>query len=284
MKVLRVIGNVLIGIILFCLILSLSLIKSTKNFLEKDLILGVVKTSLVETINKGADKIKSNEKEIIDELFSDHETGEFVGMVIDNFNKYQLDKKSFSISEADAEKISSYLMKHKSEVIKISGDKVKDISDEEFKKLFSTENINKFANEIFEEVSDDIGSEIDKGIKVYNKITSDSVTIILIVSIIFCIILLALINWSVYKWMLVPGIDLIVSGLIMTLIFIGGVLINDILSTKKAVHEAIGNISFSAYIIVGAIEVVLGIILVVVYNVLKNRNLNQKIKELGTGE
>ena len=284
MKVLRVIGNVLIGIILFCLILSLSLIKSTKNFLEKDLILGVVKTSLVETINKGADKIKSNEKEIIDELFSDHETGEFVGMVIDNFNKYQLDKKSFSISEADAEKISSYLMKHKSEVIKISGDKVKDIADEEFKKLFSTENINKFANEIFEEVSDDIGSEIDKGIKVYNKITSDSVTIILIVSIIFCIILLALINWSVYKWMLVPGIDLIVSGLIMTLIFIGGVLINDILSTKKAVHEAIGNISFSAYIIVGAIEVVLGIILVVVYNVLKNRNLNQKIKELGTGE
>ena len=46
MKALRVIGNIIIGIVLFGLIFALTFTRSTKNFLEKDLIVGVVKEKI----------------------------------------------------------------------------------------------------------------------------------------------------------------------------------------------------------------------------------------------
>ena len=281
MKVLRVIGNIIIGLILFVSIFCLSFIKSTNNFLEKDLILGVVRASLEETINNEANKIKDGREEIIDEIFSDSELNDFVDIVINNFRVYQNDKVNFTISKNDIEKISSYAKKYKTQIIQISGDKIKDISETEFDEIFSSENINKFANKIYEKIDMSLGNEIDKVIEVYDKATSNKVAWILIGLIVFLIILLILINWSLYRWMLVPGICLIISGILMSLIFFMGMLLNDIISAEKVIKEAIGYISFNSYIVVGIIELVVGIIFVVAYNLLKNHKYNQQVNDLG---
>ena len=284
MKVLRIIGNIIIGIILFLLIFSLSFIKSTRNFLEKDLILGAVRLSLVEAISNETGKLKANQEEIISEIFNDRETDDFVSMIINNFQSYQNNKASFQISRSDIEKINKYVKKYKSQIIKISGDKIKDISEEEFEKMFSSENINKYANRIFEEISSSIGDEIDDVVNVYNNMTSNKITILLIILIVVFLILLLLINWSLYRWMLVPGICLIISGVLMSIVFFGGIILNEIVRAEKFIQEAIGEINFNSYIIVGIIEIVVGIILIVLYNVLKNKSLNKNIKSLNVAE
>ena len=284
MKVLRIIGNIIIGIILFLLIFSLSFIKSTRNSLEKDLILGAVRLSLVEAISNETGKLKANQEEIISEIFNDRETDDFVSMIINNFQSYQNNKASFQISRSDIEKINKYVKKNKSQIIKISGDKIKDISEEEFEKMFSSENINKYANRIFEEISSSIGDEIDDVVNVYNNMTSNKITILLIISIVVFLILLLLINWSLYRWMLVPGICLIISGVLMSIVFFGGIILNEIVRSGKFIQEAIGEINFNSYIIVGIIEIVVGIILIVLYNVLKNKSLNKNIKSLNVAE
>ena len=284
MKALKIIGNIIIGFILFGLIFSLSIIKSTQNFIEKDLIIGLVKASITETVSKEADRIKDNQKELINEIFNDEETKDFVGLVINSFVDFQNDKTNFSISDSDVEKIYSYAMKHKSQVITLYGNKISDMTDKEFKELFSSENVNRFANKIFEEISSDLGENLDKIISIYDKVTSSKVTVILIILIVFFIIVLGLINWSVYKWMLVPGICLIISGLILVLIYGAGSILNDIISEQKILKESIGGINFVNYIIVGGIEFIVGIILIVIYNIIDNRPLNEKIDSLANKE
>ena len=84
--------------------------------------------------------------------------------------------------------------------------------------------------------------------------------------------------------MLVHGVCLIVYGLLLTLIYGACTIINGIISAEKLLKETIGSINLTGYAILGAVEVVLGIILIVAYNMIDSRTLNQQIKELGTGK
>ena len=272
MKVLRIIGNVLIGILLFATVFALTFVRSTKNFLEKDLILGVVKEQITETIQEESGKITNKGQELLDNMLKDNDSSDIVRMVIDNFDNYQNDKINFKVSDADVEKIFSYALKHKGTIVEISGNKIKDLSDEEFKKIFSSENINKLANEIFGSIETDLGEGIDTAITAYSKATSKTALIILISSIVFLVILLLLINWSLYKWMLVAGIDLIVSGVFVGLIYVAGLFLNNIIDSVETIKKAIGEINLTGYLIWGIAEILIGIILIILYNIFKNKN------------
>ena len=284
MKELRIVGSIFVGIILFTLIFSLSVVKTTRNFFEKDLLISLVKATIVETLDKEADKIETNKDEIIDEIFSDKETGDIVHIVIDNFKKYQDNKTGFSVSDADVEKINLFALKHKGQISKISGDKIEELTDEKIKEMLSKENINKISNRIYEELSSEVGEEVDKAFDIYEEITSPRVTWIVIGAIIFLIILLGLINWSFYKWMLTTGICLLISGIFMCLMFLGCLFIGEIIKSVDWLNKALGNIDFTIYVIVGGIELIVGIILIVVHNSIKNKPFNEQINNLGVGE
>ena len=279
MKALRVIGNILFGIILCGLIFVLTFVRSTKNFLEKDVIVGVVKEKITESIKEGGDKLSQKGEELLDDMLKDNGANDIIRIVIDNFDNYQKDKLNFKVSDADVEKIYSYANKYKSTIVEISGNKVKEISDEEFKKIFSSENINSLANEVFGSFDEDLGDGIDIAIKAYSKATSNTALIALIASIIVVLLLLLLINWSLYKWMLIAGIDLIVTGAIICLIYVAGLIFNDVINSIDLIKEAIGKINLTGYIIWGSIEIVVGIILIIIYNVIKNKN-NEDLKKL----
>ena len=284
MKGLRIVGSVLVGIILFVLIFGLSITKTTKKFFEKDLLIGLVKTSIVETLNKEAGKIEANKDAIIDEIFSDKETENIVHIVIDNFKKYQTDKIGFSVSDADVEKINSFALKYKNQISKIAGDKVEDLTDEKLKEILSKENINNLSNRIYEEISSGIGDEVDEVFKIYEKLTSPKITWITISAIVFLIIVLGLINWSLYKWMMTTGTCLVLSGIIMCITYLGCLFINEIISTVDLLNKTLGHIDFSSYIIVGGIEIIVGTILIIVYHKINNKPFNDQINNLGVGE
>lgn len=272
MKALRTIGNVIIGIILFALIFTLSFTRSTKNILEKDVILNVIKSTITETIKEESGKITDNNKELIDNMLNDNDVSNIVRIVIDNYENYRDNKGSFKVSDADVEKIYSYALKYKDTIIEVSGKKVKNMSDAEFKELFSAENINKLANEVFSDIDDGAGEGIDIAVTMYGKITSDTVIIVLIISIIFFILLLFLINWSLYKWMQVTGIGLIVSGVLICMIFIAGVFLKDTILAVDSLKDTVSEINIMGYAIWGSIEIVTGILLIVLYCVIKKKN------------
>ena len=279
MKVLRIIGNILIGIILFALIFSLTFVRSTKNFLEKDVILGVIKGKITDTVKEESEKLSEKSEKLIDDMLQDDDVSDIIQMVINNYDNYQQNKTNFKVSEADIEKISSYAVKYKSSIVEISGNKIKDLSDEEFKKIFSSENINSVANEIFNSIDGDVGEGIDIAIKVYDKATSNTVLIILISAIVFFITLLLLINWSLYKWMIVTGISLVISGFLISLIYVVGLVFNDTIASIDIIKKAIGEINLTGYIIWGSIEIVVGIILLVIYTVINNKK-DETFKQL----
>ncbi len=283
MKALKVVGNVIIGIILFALIFALTFTRSTKNFLEKDLILGVVKEKITDTIKEESGKITEKGESMLDDMLKDDESSNIIRMVLDNFESYQENKTNFKVSDADIEKIYNYAVKYKSTIVEISGNKVKDISDAEFKKIFSSENINKLANEVFGSFDKDLGDGIDTAIKIYGKATSNSVMLALIISIIFFTILLFLINWSWIKWMLVFGIDLIVCGVIISLFYVAGLFLNDIIGSVDVLEKAVGEINLGGYIIWGLSELLIGILLVVLYNILKKKVGNENNNSYPTG-
>ena len=283
MKALKVVGNVIIGIILFALIFALTFTRSTKNFLEKDLILGVVKEKITDTIKEESGKITEKGESMLDDMLKDDESSNIIRMVLDNFESYQENKTNFKVSDADIEKIYNYAVKYKSTIVEISGNKVKDISDAEFKKIFSSENINKLANEVFGSFDKDLGDGIDTAIKIYGKATSNSVMLALIISIIFFTILLFLINWSWIKWMLVFGIDLIVCGVIISLFYVAGLFLNDIIGSVDVLEKAVGEINLGGYIIWGLSEFLIGILLVVLYNILKKKVGNENNNSYPTG-
>ena len=283
MKAVRIIANILIGIIMFALILGLSLVKSTRSFLEKDLLVGVVKASIVETLDKQVKNAVDNKDEILDEILKDDTTEDVVRIFIDNFKEYQDNKKGFSVSDSDIEKITTFALKYKNQISKIAGEK-EEITDEKLKEILSKENINQLSNRVYEEISSGLGEDANEVFNIYDEVTSSKATWITIGTIIFLIILLALIHWSLYKWMIVPGICLIVSGLLVCLVYLGCLFLNEIIKSSGWLNETIGNIDFSIYLIVGGIEIIVGVILVIVYNSIKNKPFNDQINKLGVGE
>ena len=73
--------------------------------------------------------------------------------------------------------------------------------------------------------------------------------------------------------MLICGIDLIVSGLLFVTIYIGGELLKDFLLKEKAKIS----LDFNRFLISAIIQIVVGIILIVVYSILKKKFKKNKV-------
>ena len=283
MKVVRVIANILIGIIMFVLILGLSIVITTKSFIEKDLLLGLVKASISETLAE-ENNIVENKDKILDEIFLDKTTEDVARIILDNYKKYQEDRKNFTVSDSDVEIITSFALKHKDKIKEFQTNNDEVMTDEKIKEILSKENINQLSNRVYEEINNGLGEEVNETFDIYEKVTNKSAIVIISSIILLLIIILGLINWSLYKWMIVPGVCLIISGIIVFLMYILCLFLNEIISSSGWFSETIGNINFIIYLIVSGIEIIVGIILIIVYSSLKNKPFNDQINNLGVGE
>ncbi len=279
MKAFKIICNILIGIILFGLIFSLTIVRSTKKFLEKDVIMTIIKEKITETVREGSGKLTDKGEQLLDDMLNDDDVSDVIHMVIDNFDSYKENKSHFKVSDKDVEKIITYANKYKNSIVEISGKKIRELSDEEFKKIFSSENINSIANEIYGSMDGNVGEGINLAIKIYDIATSDTVLIILISSIAFFIILLFLINWSLYKWMIVTGVATVVSGFFISSIYLAGLFFKDLITSSHTLEKIMGGINLNGYLIWGVSELVLGITLIVIYSIINNKK-DETFKQL----
>lgn len=269
MKALRVIGNVIIGIILFALLFALIITSRARDLVENDLLYETVKTS-VSDVSK--DEIKDSQNKLVEEMFGDSEAGGIIRMILDNYREYR-DNPNYKVSEKDAKRLYDFVLKYKNQIEEISDRKVNTMTDEEFEEFFNYDKINEFAKDGFKEFDKNIDNKtIRVALDAYTIATSTAMKTLLVVLIIFFIGLLILINWSIIKWMLVFGIDLIVSGLLTTIIFIAGSFIKEMIDLSNVKLT----LNLNGFLIAGIIQFVLGLILIIVYSILKNKFFNNK--------
>ena len=276
MKVLRVIGNVIISTILFALIIAFTFSSQSRSFIEGDLLKSTIKNAIDNVDKDNVDE----QKKVIDEIFDNGEAKSIINIVIDNYRLYRKDH-NYHVTEEDAKELYDLVSKYKDRINNLSGRNVSEMSEQEFKDFFNVEKINEFAHDSFNEFDKYIdGDFANVMLDGYMIATSKTAQVLILSAIIFFIIILGLINWSLIKWMVPTGISLIISGGFFTfffglLSFFKDDIVNDILKINV-------KLNFSEFVIAGIIELTVGILLIILYCILKmvfNKNEPVKVIE-----
>ena len=266
MKVLRVIGNILLGIILFALVFSLLVISRTKNMLEGELLQDTIKNT-VDEISKNDMSLTESQKEVIDEMFEDSDASEIINMILTNYKNFK-NKENFEVSYDDAYKFYSFLHKYKSYIKTSSDEDISKMTEVEFKQYFDDKKVDKFVKDAFGEFDKNFDQNtLNISLKVYTFATSTIVKAALVFAIVLFILFICLINWDFIKWMLIFGIDLIISGTFFILLF------SAVETAKgKILKENVNiKINFTSFLKSGIIQVLFGIILIVSYIIIKKK-------------
>lgn len=125
--------------------------------------------------------------------------------------------------------------------------------------------------------SDSLTSTQKKMIKAYNFVCSLAFKIIMIVLIIIDVVLIALLQKSLYKWINAVGVNLLGSGILT--IILGLILhfgINSVISKMKLSLK----FNFLQISLVGLVSTIIGIILMIIYFIIKKRTGDDSIEEM----
>ena len=275
MKVLRIIGNILLGIILFALVFSLLVISRTKNMLEGELLQDTIKNT-VDEISKNDMSLTESQKEVIDEMFEDSDASEIINMILTNYKNFK-NEENFEVSYDDAYKFYSFLHKYKSYIKTSSDEDISKMTEVEFKKYFDDKKVDKFVKDAFGEFDKNFDQNtLNISLKVYTFATSSIVKAALVFAIVLFILFICLINWDFIKWMLIFGIDLIISGTFFILLF------SAVETAKEMILKENVNIkiNFASFLKSGIIQVLFGIILIVSYIIIKKKFYSKDINEV----
>lgn len=276
MKALRVIGNIIIGIILFSLIFTLLFVTKTRDLIESDVLKETIK-NVIDDIENNDNDLTESQKKVIDDMFKDSELSSMISMILKNYKEY-INNPNYMVSQEDANKLHDFVKYYKNNIKDLSGENVSKMSDEEFDNYFNIEKIDEFAKNAFKEFDKNIEKkDISIAIDAYSFATSKSIRLVLSFIIVFFIGLLILINWSPIKWMLVVGIDLIVSGVLFFMLYVSVEMIKDMFLKENAKI----NFNVNSFFLSSILQLIIGILLIVIYMVIKNK-LNGKKQELVT--
>lgn len=258
------IANVLIGIFIGLLTISVTSACLTKSVIKKDIINTLVKYEMmnsVDTENTKALKKVVNGKGV-DKVIN--------GIFDDTINSVQ--KEKYEISDKTFGNLEDYLKNNEELFEELIGEEVdidEVIDSDDFKDLKEE------LNQSFQELSE-LTKEQKRLIILFNKVTSGILIATLIIAIIALLVALYLINKSVLVPMIVMGIDFIVSGVATSSTYIGiKILVNLLTKTSSA------NIPFdpTRILTVGIIEIIIGILLLVIRKVIKKKNITEENTE-----
>ena len=274
MKVLRNVIYVIIAMILGILINLLSLTFVLENVVKDEIITTTIKTSIATGyLTKNVNNLTDDQRQMIEKFLNDNEMNEIVDVLLDNYSNYLTDS-NYKISQKDVDKIKDYVAKNEDLIKEVSEE---DVDIDKILNEITVENIDKSAKEVSKELSD-MPSEVKPIINSYKYMTVGPLKMILIGLIVVCIALMMLISWSLVKWMKATGVCLITNGVLISLIYVFVDGVKDIIFKAINVGISLGGISFNTILIIGLSELVAGIALVVVYNLLNKKNKNEKVE------
>lgn len=271
MKVLRKILVFILGFILYNLVCAFILTFALKDIVQTEMIGGVVRENVLPAITESED-VSSEEKEQIQALLEDDGVNKVINDVVGDILTTFGDENA-TFDQKSIDKIFDYVIDNKEQLEKAIG---KEIDTNEIEKFRDSEEYNEFTGELsktLNEVGETLDSSSRTAIKTYNYIVSDSFKIALGIIILIDLLLIMLIQWSLYKWLAILGRALYTSGLTVMLMYLAiKVFIN-----KLLVENGINiTIDTSNIFLLGIGSLVLGIVLVIIYKIVNRAKMNKE--------
>ena len=271
MKVLRKILVFILGFILYNLVCALILTFALKDIVQTEMIGGVVREKILPAITESED-VSSEEKEQIQALLEDEGVNEVINEVVgDILNTFGDENATFDQESID--KIFDYVIDNKEQLEKAIG---KEIDTNEIEKFRDSQEYSEFTGELSKTLNE-AGSSLDSSsravIRTYNYIVSDNFKIALGIIIFIDLLLIMLIQWSLYKWLAILGRALYTSGITVMLMYLAiKVFIN-----KLLVENGINiTIDTSNIFLLGIGSLILGIILVIIFKIINKAIMNKE--------
>ena len=271
MKILRKILVFILGFILYNLVCAFILTFALKDIVQTEMIGGVVRENILPAITESED-VSSEDKEKIQALLEDEGVNQVINDVVGDILTTFGDENA-TFDQESIDKIFDYVIDNKEQLEKAIG---KEIDTNEIEKFRDSDEYNQFTDELSKTLNE-TGSTLDSSsrtvIKTYNYIVSDNFKIALGIIILIYLLLIMLIQWSLYKWLSILGRALYTSGITVMIMYLAvKVFIN-----KLLVDNGINiTIDTSNIFLLGIGSLVLGIVLVIIYKIINKAKMNKE--------
>lgn len=256
MKTLRKIFIVLLEVVLVCLMVVFIL-----SFSVRDAVVKQMKSVTIENVREEiiSDVDSNINEESFNELVNNTEADALIQKYIDLLISGMAGNNIDSDINID-EDVITFIDNNKDLLKEKLG-----VSDEQLEEFKKSENLKK-ANDYFKEKVQE-GNESNKSVvttfRIYNNLISDSLRIILAISIIVLIVIIGILKNSLLSLIKVVGIDLVITAILSILIV---TILNFIIIS---VADLAITVNYSYGLIYGIVALVIGIIMIVSSNIYK---------------
>lgn len=277
MKILRKFLSFILGLVLSLLIGGLLLSFAIKSVIQEELIGGAIKDNFIPVITNNTD-ISEEDKKAVEELFEDKEVNDMVNKMVDEIMA-TMGSEDGEISQETIDSIFDYVIQNKDKLEEATGQKINTEELEEVRKSEEFQNITQELTKSLNESTAELDDTSKTAIKTYTYIVSNNFRLILIGGIVLDLLLIALVQWSLYNWMSTFGKALSTSGLTLIILYF---IMNKIIETLLAEQTITLNIDTSKVLYMGIITIIVGILLIVIKhiidNIIKNKKDNMEIE------
>ena len=277
MKILRKFLSFILGVVLSLLIGGLLLSFAIKSVIQEELIGGAIKDNFIPIITNNTD-LSEEDKKAVEELFEDKEVNDMVNQMVDEIMA-TMGTEDGEISQETIDSIFDYVIQNKDKLEEATGQKINTEELEEVRKSEEFQNITQELTKSLNESTAELDDTSKTAIKTYTYIVSNNFRLILIGGIVLDLLLIALVQWSLYNWMSTFGKALSTSGLTLIILYF---IMNKIIETLLAEQTITLNIDTSKVLYMGIITIIVGILLIVIKhiidNIIKNKKDNMEIE------
>ena len=265
-KIIKVFLSFVIVLLMLFLTISFNLNKVIVDGVIKEIIITKISAKKVNNPNISEEVINTlplpdylKDSEDINKLLEDERVQEiinkYIDITLDNLTSEEI--KNIDI-ESD---IINYINENKELIKEITGKEVTNEMIEDTKKLIEESNLNETIEETIVSTKESISTEEKIVLKGYKEIISTKTRIITISLILLCLLLIALIDKSFYKWIKTGSICTIISGILVLLMgFILKIIVTSILPLPSF------NVSYLYKS--GLIQLIIGSIILIIYIIL----------------
>lgn len=273
-KIIKVFLSFIIVLLMLFLTISFNLNKVIVDGVIKEIIITKVIPKKVNNPNISEEVINTlplpdylKNSEDINKLLEDQRVQEiinkYIDITLDNLTSEEI--KNIDI-ESD---IINYINENKELIKEITGKEVTPEMIEDTKKVIEESNLNEAVEDTIESTKESISTEEKIVLKGYKEIISTKTRIIVIGLIALCLLLIAIIEKSFYKWIKTGSICTIISGILVLLMgFILKLIVTSILPLPSF------NVSYLYKS--GLIQLITGIVILIIYI-----NLNKVLVKKG---
>ena len=258
MKTLRKIFIVLLEVVLVCLMVVFIL-----SFSVRDAVVKQMKNVTVENVRE--EIISDVDSNINDESFNELVNNTEADALIQKYIDLLISGMAGNNIDSDInidEDVITFIDNNKDLLKEKLG-----VSDEQLEEFKKSENLKK-ANDYFKEKVQE-GNESNKSVvttfRIYNNLISDSLRIILAISIIVLIVIIGILKNYLLSLIKVVGIDLVITAILSILIV---TILNFIIIS---VADLAITVNYSYGLIYGVVALVIGIIMIVSSNIYKKK-------------